>query len=223
MSIPNQPQLPPEEEFYPLEELFISESPPNLWPVNQNSNFGSVRRVFVGELQKGINILTELFNERFVDTANGYLSRYERDLGLPINPPLSVGLRRRRIIRRMRVGPFTRTWRRQIVEGALQEVVSLGAATQLTSLGVPLVAGGVTLYNEPLTGDLTSYYTISENISAFSYQVWVDPAVQIDQEALDRELTHFTPAGISFTIDRAAISPYAVPGPTTYPSSTTYP
>lgn len=221
--IPNQPALPVEEQFYPLEELFISESPPNLWPTNQDSNFGSVRRAFMGELQKAVDLLTALFNERFVETSEGYLTRYERDLGLPINPPLSVDLRRARILRRMRVGPFTRTWRRMLVEGALQEVVSLGDATRLTVEGVELTAGGTTLYNEPILGDLSNYYEITENVTGFSYDVWVDSNVQIDQQALDRELRHFTPAGINFTITRSAGAAIAYPGATTYPSSTTYP
>lgn len=220
----HQPQLPAEQEFYPLEELFIAESPPNLWPTNQNSNFGSVRRVFCGELQAGVDILTALFLERFVATASGYLSRYERELGLPINPVgLTVQMRRTRIARRMSVGTFTRTARREIVESFIEEVQSLGAPTELLPPGIALTGGGVTLYNEGVIGSIDQYYTITEYVTEFRYTVTIDSDVAIDQEALQRDLEHFTPAGINFNIVRIDLVSSIYPSATVYPSSTTYP
>lgn len=192
-----QPTLPVEVPFSDAELSFLDESPPGLFPDNQDSNFGfAIRKLFCDLVQELINQQNVIFSEHFVATSTLYLDEWERQVGLPANPPsVSVQQRKNRITQKLRVGPFTRTRRDQIVQAFVQ--ATLGDAVSLTPQGVDLSAG------VPLFSGLTSIagaYTITENISGYSFTINLAPGVSVDQAALSRELNRVVPAGISFTV-----------------------
>jgi hypothetical protein len=194
----NQPELPAEQPFSDLEKVFISESPPGLWPENQDSNFGALRRVLLDPLSNAIDVSNDLFAEAFVPSSVGYLGRWESQYGLPQNPDAPVWFRRVLILNRMFKGPFTKTRRKLLVEAFIRQ--TFGDPIQLLPAGVPLVSEGVPLFGEMV--DIGASYTIVEYVEYFYYSVSVDPAIDLDQIGLERELRWITPAGISFDIIR---------------------
>lgn len=196
--MPTQPVLPPEGEYTDLERLFISEQPKLLWPTNQNSNLGVLRKALTDLPQEAVDQISELFLELFVVTASGYLSRWEEQVGLPKNPPSLTTLQRRNLIlSRLIKTPFTRTRRREIVESYLRP--TLGAAPQFTPEGLALTPDGIPLFSDVLT-DVTDLYFIVEDIEGFAYYVYISDAATVNEVALNRDLFFFTPAGIYFQI-----------------------
>lgn len=199
MSI-SQPNLPAEGSYTDLEQLFISEQPKNLWPVNQNSNFGAVRKTLTGKLQDALTTLAELSQERFVATslAEGYLGRWEAEVGLPVAPTgRSEAERRALVLGRLRKGAFTRQLRREIVEAHIQ--VTFGAPVELTPGGVPITGDGIALFSEG--GVVTDLYSITENVTDFSYAVRISDTLTPDMISLERELRRVTPGWIDFSVD----------------------
>lgn len=192
-----QPILPPEVPLSDAELAFMDESPPGLFPENQNSNFGYIiRKIFSDLVQELINQQNVIYSEHFVGTSSLYLDEWERQVGLPTNPPgLSIQQRKNRITQKLRVGPFTRARRDTIVQAFVQ--ATLGDAVSLTPQGVDLSAG-VPLFSG--LSSVTGAYTITENISGFSFTVNLAPGVTVDSAALTRELNRVVPAGISFTV-----------------------
>lgn len=198
--MPNtQPLLPAEGVKTDIEQLFIDEQPPNLFPSNQNSNFGFLRYVLSKTFQDAMDQLIALTNEMFIATSTDYLTRWELEMGLPQDlDGMSIALRRIFLLNRRIIAPFTRTRRRQLVELFIEE--TFGTVVEFTPDGIPLTPGGVSLFDD--AGDVSMLYTITENITNFSYEVWVDSGVDIDQVGLQRELEWITPAHISFDITR---------------------
>ncbi len=192
-----QPTLPPEGAYSQLERLFISEQPRFLWPTNQNSNFGILRKTLTDPLQDSLDDISELFLELFIATSVGYLGLWEEQVGLPRNPTLPITLRRANILSRMVKTPFTRTRRKEIVERYLGE--TLGIAPQLLPEGLALTASGVPLYSG-VTGSVADLYFIVENIEQFLYTVYIVDTATPDENALFRDLLLFTPAGIEFQV-----------------------
>lgn len=198
--MPNtQPILPAEGVPTDMEQVFISEQPANLFPVNQNSNFGTLRKIVTDELQAAIDNLLFLSDETFIKTSTEYLGLWETEMGLPKNLlGMSTALRRTFLLNRRSIAPFTRTRRRLLVE--LFIIETFGSVVQFTVDGIPLDAGGIPLFDDP--GDVSALYSITENITNFSYQVWVDSGQDIDQNGLERELGWITPSWISWSITR---------------------
>ncbi len=180
-----------------LERLFITEQPRFLWPTNQNSNFGALRKALTDLPQLAVDQLSSLFAEMFVATADGYLSRWEEQVGLPRSPALSIVNRRGVVLSRLSKHPFTRTKRKEIVERYLGS--TLGEAIQLTPEGLALAPEGIPLYSGYLS-DVSQLYFITEDVTGFSYVVYIVAAATPDLVSLMRELTHFTPAGIEISI-----------------------
>lgn len=198
--MPNtQPILPAEGVKTDMEQLFISEQPPNLFPENQNSNFGALRKLITDELQEVIDQLLFLSNETFIKTSTEYLGLWEDEMGLPKNLlGMSVGLRRTFLLNRRSIAAFTRTRRRLLVE--LFIIETFGDVVEFTVDGIALTAGGVPLFDD--AGDVSTLYSITEDITNFSYEVWVDSGQDIDQDGLERELGWITPSWISWSITR---------------------
>jgi hypothetical protein len=198
MPTPFQPTLPAEGEFTEAELNFMEESPPGLFPENQDSNFGLIiRKIFTDQMQLVADQQTTLYNERFVDTSEEFLDEHERSYGLPVAPVgRTLQERRTDVMLRIQVGPFTRTRRQMIVEQFI--TATFGNPLQLTPDGIPLVAGGVPLFSE--ASSLTGLYAIVEDIPDFSYEVRIKDTVTPDVVGLTRELNRITPAGISFTV-----------------------
>jgi hypothetical protein len=141
-----------------------------------------------------------LFSELFIATSVEYLELWEKEMGIPVmtGSGLSDTGRRVRLSTRRVRGLFTRTRRREIVERYITD--TFGGSTEITPAGIPLTAGGVTLYDEP--GDVSSLYHIVESITAFSYEVQISNSVTPDLIGLERDLEWLTPAHIAFSITR---------------------
>jgi hypothetical protein len=191
-----QPTLPAEGLFTEAELNFMSESPPGLFPENQDSNLGLFRKIWTDQIQAVINDLTMIYREAFVQTSEDFLDEWERLYDLPQATNLTTPQRRARLLTAARKGPFTRTKRREIIERFI--TATFGDSIALTPAGVPLVAAGVPLYND--VGDVNNLYSILEQIETFHYIIFLLQGMALDMEGLVRELKRFTPAGISFTI-----------------------
>lgn len=193
-----QPTLPAEIAPSDAELEFMELSPPGLFPQNQNSNFGFIiRKLWCDRITELAEQLTTLYNEKFPDTADQFLDDHEREYGLPIAPSnLTIAQRRQSVLTRIRVGPFTRTRRKEIVESFI--TATFGNPIQLTPGGVPLVSGGVPLFGE--TGIVTSLYRIVENIEGQSYTVRISNTVTPDDVGLHRELDRITPSHHSYSV-----------------------
>lgn len=199
MSSIEQPVLPAETPFGDLEQYFISLQPKNLWPENQDSNLGLLRFLICNSLEQANQLLAELANETFIVTSTGYLGLWEDELGLPkYQGGRTDDQRRAALLARREIGPFTRTRRARLIERFITE--TFGTALSFGADGITIGAG-VPLYAD--SGDVTDLYEVVEDISDFSYTVYILNTVTPDIDSLTRELTHITPAHISFTIDNS--------------------
>ncbi len=206
-SMPNpQPVLPPEGTYTDAEQLFISEEPRNLFPTNQNSNWGLVRKVLAGQSQLVTNILNDLYSQAFIRTAlgaDGYLGAWEVQVDIPRAPTGYSDAQRRKWVEiaANRAGVFTTKRLRDVIESYLT-IGGGGAATQLLPPGVVVDPAGFTLYGEG--GSVTSQYRIYYNPRNFSYTIWITSTITPpDMVTLQRKLLDLTPAGMSFTIDNS--------------------
>jgi len=190
---PPQPTLPPEGLFSDAEFSFIDESPRGFFPENQDSNWGYRRKIFTDEIHELFEQLEIIYSEIFPSTSQTYLDEWERMVGLPRNPTgKTLGQRRTMVMNRLRGGPFTRRQRREIVESYI--TATFGEPILLLPPGHELVVAGSPLYNE--VGDVTLLYMIVETVPSFQYEVRIKAGMALDQVALERDLRHFTPAGI---------------------------
>jgi len=196
---PNQPTLPPEVPFTQAELVFMDESPPGLFPENQNSNFGYIiRKIFSDVAQDIANWQDTLYNEHFVDTASLFLDQWEIEVGLPPNPAgSSTALRRQSVLARLQRGPFTRSRRDAAIASAIE--TTFGNPIQLIPEGVPVTSAGIPIYGE--ASNVATLFEVYENQPNFSYEVWIASTSTPDIATLNRQLKRITPAGISFTID----------------------
>lgn len=198
MSSVFQPTLPAEAPLLQVERNFIANSPPGLWPDNQDSNFGQIRRVLCEQLQECADMLTTLYNQIFPDSADRYLELWEDMLQLPINPVgKSVTQRRAIVLSRMRYGAFTRDLRASVIEDMLTP--TFGDPLRFSGDGFALDAGGLPLAGETLV--VTQLYRVYEDIRNWKYQVRIDSTNAIDVPTLVRSLLRLTPAGMTFQVE----------------------
>ncbi len=195
---PHQPSLPAEIQWTEAEFIFEEESPPGLFPENQDSNFGFIiRKVFSDLAQNISDWQNTLYNEKFVETSSMFLDQWEIEVGLPPNPTdQTISDRRVNVLARLQHGPFTRTRRDNIVKRYVE--TTFGNPIQLVPVGVEIVSGGIPIYGE--AGDVSTLYLIVEDIPNFHYTVWIASTNTPDLVALTAELKRITPAGISFSI-----------------------
>jgi len=193
-----QPTLPVEVQPTEAEFDFMEQSPPGLFPQNQNSNFGFIiRKMWCDRVTEISGEQTTMYNEKFPATSTQFLDMHEQQYGLPMAPTtLTIAQRRQAVLNRIRVGPFTRTRRQQIVESYI--TATFGTPIQLVPVGVAMASAGVPLYGEG--GDVSTLYKIVEDIPNFNYTVRFKNTVTPDEVGLRRELDRITPAGISYTI-----------------------
>ena len=156
-----QPTLPAETPFSDAEIAFLDESPPGLYPENQNSNFGYfIRKIFSDHVQTLINQLDVIYNEKFVDTAIQYLTEWELTTGLPTNPTgYSTAQRRMAITNRLRKGAFTNATRHAVIQSFI--VATFGDAVSFDPSGIPITAAGIPLYSG--ASSLAGTYAVREN------------------------------------------------------------
>jgi len=195
---PIQPELPVEQAFTEAELIFMDESPPGLFPENQDSNFGYIiRKIFSDLAQDVANWQDTLFNEHFPDTSEQFLDQWEIEVGLLPNPPnVPIENRRANVLARIQRGPFTRPRRDALIERYVS--TTFGSVIQLVPAGVPIGTGGIPIYGE--ASDLTTLYDVIEDQPNFHYTVWIANTNTPDITALTAELKRITPAGISFNI-----------------------
>jgi hypothetical protein len=195
---PNQPTLPPEGNFTEAELVFMDESPPGLFPENQDSNFGFILRKIFSDLAQDVADWQDiLYNEHFVSTATRSLPQWEIEYGLPpVGAGATIEFQRANVVARVQRGPFTRARRDNIIRTFVQ--TTFGTPIQLVPQGVALDLGGIPIYGE--SADVSSLFMVVENIPGYSYLVWIAATNTPNLVALNRELKRITPAGISFTI-----------------------
>jgi hypothetical protein len=193
-----QPTLPAEIQPTEAEFDFMEQSPPGLFPQNQDSNFGYIiRKLWCDLVTEITGEQATMYNEKFPDTSTQFLDMHEQQYGLPMNPStLTVAQRRLAILNRIRVGPFTHARRTAVVESYI--TATFGTPIQLIPDGVPMASAGVPLYGE--SGDVSTLYKIVEDIPNFTYTVRLKNTVTPDEVGLRRELDRMTPAGISYSI-----------------------
>jgi hypothetical protein len=198
---PYQPTLPPEGTFTDAEIDFIENSPPGLFAENQNSNIGLFRKLFTDDIQQLANQMDTLYQERFVATSTQFLDEWEEEVGVPQKPTgLDIATRQAIVLTRLRVGPFTRQARRDIVENYIG--ATFGTPVVFSPTGIPMSAAGVPLYSGSTS--VTGAYNIVEDIPNFTYTVRILNTIT-PAAGLQRELARITPAGITFSIVFVAV------------------
>jgi len=197
---PPQPTLPAEGQFTDPELNFIDESPRGFFPDNQDSNWGYKRKIYSDQIKALFDQLAFVYSEMFPTTSQELLDEWEKTVGLPQNPSSkTLAQRRTMVLNRLRGGPFTRKQRREIVESYIS--ATFGDPLLLLPPGIPMIVAGHQLFNEP--GDPVTLYMIVETVDQFKYEVRIQSGLAIDQVGLERDLHHFTPAGINILFDYA--------------------
>lgn len=209
-----------EGSFTDIELDMMTNEPPGLFPENQDSYWGTVRKVLADYLQAEIfDKLDQWYlnhDPRTVDADD--IDEWEYMTGAPHMTAKSLADRRATVTSRMAYGAFTRTARDNIVKSYVA-FGSTGPPTAFTPAGVPLTPAGVTLYPSA-SGSLS--YTITENVEDFSYDVEITGPLGFlpDLAALARDLLRITPAGIRFTINSGTSAPSGTFGSGTFGSGT---
>lgn len=198
-----QPTLPAEVEWTTAEQNFRDEEPRRLFPENQDSNWGLVRKTFSDVMDDIHDKLHTIYTEMFPQTAVLFLDEWEFMVGLPRNPAnKTIEQRRAAVIARLRAGPFTRQWRYDIVNSYISPI--FGESIKLYPPGVPLVPDGVPIFNDFVPGP---YFRIDETVEDFYYEIKIlDTVVGVDEEGLTATLNYLQYAGLHFAI-------VYVPGP----------
>lgn len=194
-----QPMLPPEEPPTKAERYFISRQP-NIFPSNQDSNWGTLRKAWTDQVQDLIDQQSLIWKERFVLRADTFLDDWEFEAGIPEHPSgLTIDQRRAKILNRIRTGPFTEERLIYIIEPYIGS--TFGTSVELGPGGVSL-SGGIPLYADA-SGDPKQYYRIYHDIQNFAYQVWIASGLTPDIAGMTRDLARITPAGIALTVDNS--------------------
>jgi hypothetical protein len=195
---------PPAETVYGDIELdLIENEPPNTFPTDQSSYWGTLRKVFADLLQAEIaDRLGNWYLNLDPRTVNADdIAEWEQMYGLPAPGVSTLDARRAAVSSRRMISAFTRPRRNAIIESFI--LVPGGSSTSLTPTGIDLPVGGVTLYGEDVPP--AAAYAVYEDITNFSYLVNIDETVGVNVAGLTRELARITPAGITFTIDEVAV------------------
>jgi hypothetical protein len=195
------PVVPGVEEPYGDIELdLIDNEPPGLFPADQLSVWGQVRKTWADYMQVNLsNPLDQWYlNLDPRTTSIDDMPEWEYELGIPASPAVAEARRRAFILMRLEKGPFTKARRRRVVEAFIEQ--TFGQATDFTLDGVPIGSPGITLYSG-LTS-LEGTYRIYEDVPNYCYYVNVLNSIPVD--GLTRELRRITPAGITFTVDNTS-------------------
>jgi hypothetical protein len=191
--------LPVEVTFTDLEREFMENEPPGLFPQNQDSYWGQLRKVTSDKLQEVADLLGVYYLNQSVDTVNADdMTEWETQFGIAAGSR-TLEERRSFVKSRLVAGPFTRTRRRGIIEAFI--VATFGVPITFDAAGVPFDAGGIPFFGESST--LAGTYRVYEDVQGFTYAVWIKNTTVPDIAGLTRELARITPSGIGFTIDNA--------------------
>lgn len=190
--------IAPEGVYTDAERNLIDNEPPGLFPGDQNSYWGQVRKVLGAKLQDFNDTLAQWYLNLNPGTVNeADMHNWERQFGIPISSTDKTLEQRRAFVeQRFQKGSFTRTRRRLVVESFI--VATFGVAPTFDSFGIPFDAGGIPFFSD--ITDLAGTYNIVEDIPNFTYDVRILDTIDIDEDGLRRELDRITPAGIEYTI-----------------------
>jgi hypothetical protein len=197
--------LAPEGTYSDIEQDFIENEPPGLFPGDQTSVWGQVRKTYADYLQVIADLLTIWYGNLDPATVNiDDIPEWEYMLDLPSgNTTLSEDQRRAAILARFERGPFTRSRRARVIESFIQ--VTFGTPTLFDTSGIPITTDGITLFAGVV--DVSSSYEVFEDIPNFEYNVYVLTSVGADVVGMERELKRITPAGIFFSISQVSTLP----------------
>jgi hypothetical protein len=191
--------LPAEVEFTDLEREFMENEPPGLFPQNQDSYWGQLRKVTSDALQEVADLLAAYYLNQSVDTVNADdMTEWETQFGIAAGTR-TLEQRRSFVKSRLTAGPFTRARRKAIIESFV--VATFGVPITFVPGGIPFDAGGIPFFGEAST--LAGTYRVYEDIQGFTYAVWIKNTTVPDIAGLTRELARITPSGIVFAIDNA--------------------
>lgn len=199
------PVVPPVAPFTDIERDFVDNEPPGLFPVDQTSYWGQIRKVQADLLQDLVDMMDQWYRNLDPNTVDeSDISEWEFIEGLPVAPAgKSLEERRAAVISRRARGPLTRARRRAIVESFISSVV--GPPLQFFPDGIPFTPDGMQFFSDP--GAVTSKYEIVEDIPNFTYTVYVLTSAGVDEAGLTRELERATPAGIDFELSLVSSLP----------------
>jgi hypothetical protein len=201
------PEIPPEGDYSESEQAFIENSPPGLWPDNQDSYFGQFRKVTTDEFQDIRDILFRLWLNMVPQTADEYLYQWEIMVDLPPNPNgRTVRQRRVDVLARLQRGAFTRPKRDKIINDYVSLTVD-GDPARFTPDGISF-EGGIPLFAE-YAANIETKFTVYEFVQDYYYRVVVATGYLDDPDGLERQLKRITPAGIRFEMDTWRVLPYS--------------
>lgn len=192
--------LPAEVPLTDLERAFFESEPPGLFPQNQDSYWGQLRKVLSDKSQEVADLLTAYYLNMSALTVNlDDMTEWEQMLNIPAMSGRTLDQRRSFVLSRLNYGAFTRAKRKAIIESFV--VTTFGTPITFVPEGISFSAGGMPFFGE--SSILAGTYRVYEDIRAFAYAVWIKSTTTPDIPGLTRELARITPAGISFTIDNA--------------------
>jgi hypothetical protein len=152
--------IPPETAYTDIERDLIDNEPPGLFPGDQISVWGQVRKVYADYMQYN---LADVLNEWYMNldprtVGIGDVPEWEYMLDTPENSALSIERRRSFLASRREQGAFTRSRRARLVESFI--TATFGPATDFTPDGLPFNASGIPLYSGVTS--LAGTYSIRE-------------------------------------------------------------
>jgi hypothetical protein len=144
-----------------LERSFYENEPPGLFPQNQDSYWGQLRKVLSDKLQEIADKLATFYLNQSAKTVDANdISEWETMLGIPVaGTGASLAARRTFVVARLERGPFTKTRVKSMVEFFIAS--TMGTSLSLTADGLSLDAAGLSLLDE-LTS-LAGLYSIRYN------------------------------------------------------------
>lgn len=201
------PTLPVEVPYTDIERDMIENEPPGMFPEDQNSYWGQVRKLFADYLQaNALDLFTAWYNNldpRNVDAND--ISEWEDRVGVPGDrSAITLAARRGFVQNRLRMGAFSRSLVNDIIETFLNAVLIVASgSTTFGSGGILLGSGGATLFSG-VTGDPKTMYRVYFDYMNRVYYVRILNTLGEDLSGLTRELQRITPAGWTLNISDVA-------------------
>lgn len=184
---------------------WIEAEPYGLFPADQDSFWGGLRKVFADYMEtnlfKKLSTYWRNLEPKTVDDSD--VVNWEIQFEIPVDESKSIGVRRNFVISHAERGAFTRARRARVIEVFLSTSIP-GPLIQFTAAGIPFTEEGIPFYAGDF--DPTSVYRVVEDIPNFAYEVQVLNTVDIDTAGLMRELKRITPAPIDDGITITSVS-----------------
>jgi hypothetical protein len=191
------PDLPVEGLWTEAELTFRDDEPRRLFPENQDSNWGLLRKNFSDVMADIHTKLALIWNEMFPQTATTFLDEWERVAGLPRNPAgKTLAQRRSSVLARLQQGPFTRTRRNNVIDNFI--TATFGEAIKLLPEGVALTGDGVPIYNDVPPGE---YFRVLEYVEDFYYEIQILSTISgVDEAGLANSLNFIQYGGLRWRL-----------------------